>query len=231
MSVTTDLVAGRLAERGIDLAGHTSVAVYNAAVEAPHRLPGSPASTVMVVGNTTALWPHVDRFVLAAGRPIADPVDRFVESVIADATADVDGVVDIRFSHEPPPRLIAIQRLAHLAGLAWLSPSHLCVHPVFGPWIALRAAIVFDELIETVPRQPEPPCDCSQHCLPKLDQALEAGEPSDGAELAERWLLWLAVRDACPVGRGHRYPDEQIRYHYTGARPQRWDHLGDHSEV
>ena len=157
MSAITDLVASRLTRHGIDLAGCTSVTTYNASVGAAHRLPGPADSTLMVVGNTAALWPHVERFVLAAGSRVDDPVDRFVEGVVADATSDVGGVIDIRFSHEPPPRLIAIQRLAHLAGLAWLSPSHLCVHPVFGPWIALRAAIVLDEPIETVPRQPEPP--------------------------------------------------------------------------
>ncbi len=231
MSATTDLVANRLTRDGIDLAASTSVAAYNAAVGAAHRLPGPADSTVMVVGNTAALWPHIERFARAEGSHVADPVDRFVEGVVADATADVGGVIDIRFSHEPPPRRIAIQRLAHLAGLAWLSPSHLCVHPDFGPWIALRAAIVFDEPVGAVPAEPKPPCDCSQHCLPLLARALEAGEPSDGAELAERWRLWLAVRDACPVGKPHRYPNDQIRYHYTGVRPERWGGEAAHSEA
>jgi methylmalonic aciduria homocystinuria type C protein len=29
------------------------------------------------------------------------------------------------------------------------------------------------------------------------------------------WRSWLAVRDACPVGRSARYAEEQIAYHYT----------------
>lgn len=29
---------------------------------------------------------------------------------------------------------------------------------------------------------------------------------------------WIAVRDACPIGREHRYPEDQLRYHYTKDR-------------
>ena len=40
---------------------------------------------------------------------------------------------------------MAIQRMAQAAGLAYMDPnSHLCLHPKFGPWIALRCALVFD---------------------------------------------------------------------------------------
>ena len=34
-----------------------------------------------------------------------------------------------------------MQRLAHVAGLAYLSESHLSVHAEYGPWLGLRAAI------------------------------------------------------------------------------------------
>ncbi|MGH8586497.1 MAG: hypothetical protein ACREWE_10055 [Gammaproteobacteria bacterium] len=46
-----------------------------------------------------------------------------------------------------PPRRVAMQRLAHLSGLAYLSPSHLNVHATYGPWIALRAAVVIDRCV------------------------------------------------------------------------------------
>jgi methylmalonic aciduria homocystinuria type C protein len=116
---------------------------------------------------------------------------------------------------------VAIQRLAHVAGLAWLSPSHLCVHPDFGPWIALRAAIVLDLAAPTRPVPLDPPCDCASACLPLLDAALAAGEATS-AGVVEHWHRWVAMRDACPVGRAHRYSDEQIAYHYAGERPKRW---------
>jgi methylmalonic aciduria homocystinuria type C protein len=116
---------------------------------------------------------------------------------------------------------VAIQRLADEAGLAWLSPSHLCVHPTFGPWIALRAAIVIDVPAPPTTGAMAPLCDCDAHCLPKLQAALEAGEATS-ADVTQHWQHWVAMRDACPVGREHRYSDEQIAYHYIGRRPSRW---------
>ena len=42
-------------------------------------------------------------------------------------------------------------------------------------------------------------------------------DPSDPAGSARRgWHAWLAVRDACPVGREHRFQEDHIRYGYAG---------------
>lgn len=221
-STDTDLIAGRCHDGGLDLHAVTSVGRYNAEVDPPFHLPGDARSLAIVIGNSRAIWPHVDRFVLESPEPLTDPVDTYVEGVVRQATTGIQGLVDIRFSDEPPPRRIAMQRLAHVAGLAWLSPSHLCIHPTFGPWIALRAAVVLDQPAPAPAAPLPPPCDCSTHCLPKLEEALAAGEPTNADELVENWRLWLAMRDACPVGRQHRYTDEQIVYHYIGERPARW---------
>ena len=43
--------------------------------------------------------------------------------------------------------------MAQAAGLAQLEEnSHLCVHPKFGPWVALRCALVFDDVLYTEPQ-------------------------------------------------------------------------------
>lgn len=213
------------AASGFDLSAVTTVGQYNAVVEDPYRLPGHDGAALVVIGNTAALWPFVTDFVVAGDVPVPDPVDRYTEQSIRTAVAahvPDDEVVDIRYAHEPPPRRVAIQRLAAVAGLAWLSPSHLCVHPRFGPWMALRAAIVLDHEPATIGIPIEPPCRCEANCLPLFRQALAAGEPKNAEELKDRWRLWLAARDACPVGREYRYPDEQILYHYTSERPPGW---------
>ena len=64
------------------------------------------------------------------------------------------------------------------------------------------------------------PCDCARGCAARRSRAALDGGRARGttAELRERWRLWLAVRDACPVGRAHRYSDAQIRFHYAGER-------------
>jgi methylmalonic aciduria homocystinuria type C protein len=219
-----DAIARQIGERcaagGVDLWATCAAEDYDAAVPEAFRLPdvGRRRALVVVLGNTRALWPHV------RSSTQLHPVDRHVARIVGDA---VDAALapctprpraEIRYAPEPPPRRVAMQRLAHVAGLAWLAPSHVCVHPTFGPWIALRAAVVID-VEGPPPRAPlPPPCDCAVGCQPALERALAAGPPRDAAELRERWRLWLAVRDACPVGRAHRYDDDQIRYHYTGDR-------------
>jgi methylmalonic aciduria homocystinuria type C protein len=120
---------------------------------------------------------------------------------------------------------VAIQRLAEAAGLAFVSPARLAVHPKYGPWISLHAAIVFDAPGPTGPPPGRPAglcAGCEQRCVPLLEAAVAGAgwllkEDPDRA-LAEGWRDWLAVRDACPVGREWRYDEEQIRYGYTKDR-------------
>lgn len=219
MSVFDDVTAA-LAARGLDLAAPMAACDYDAVVPEGLRLPGFERTRALaiVVGNTRALWSRVvdaldgeqplDRWVMAA-------VTSAVEAAIAPGTRWT-----VRWAHHVPAT-VAIQRAAAVAGLAYLAPSHLCVHPEYGPWIALRAVVVLDVDGPDLPVVPvAAPCDCARGCGPALSAALAAGEPSGTAELRERWRLWLAVRDACPVGRDHRYSDEQILFHYAGLRPR-----------
>ena len=217
-------IAARCAGAGLDLCATCAAEDYQREVEPIYRLPdhGRPRALVVVIGNTRALWPVIRaarRGVLAGVR---DPIDRHVEATVRTALAEAlaahaPGIAaEVRFSPEPPPRRVAMQRLAAVAGLAWLSPSHMCVHPVYGPWFGLRAAIVLD--VDGPPPRPRqaPPCDCALGCGPRLAEALAGGVPGSAGELRPRWRAWLAVRDACPVGRAHRYDEDQLRYHYTG---------------
>jgi methylmalonic aciduria homocystinuria type C protein len=126
----------------------------------------------------------------------------------------------VRWAHDVPPRRVAMQRLTHLSGLAFLSVTNLTVHPVYGPWFALRAAAVVDVDGPPAPAEPSDPCTgCEMRCVPAFRRALAAvqGAPTQ-ARIATRWPLWLAVRDACAVGKEHRYADDQIRYHYAKDR-------------
>ncbi|MDX2167772.1 MAG: hypothetical protein SF182_11935 [Deltaproteobacteria bacterium] len=86
---------------------------------------------------------------------------------------------------------------------------------MYGPWIGLRAALVLDRPGPTgpPPRAANPCPDCARTCVPAFERARAAP-----GELADTWPLWLAVRDACPIGRAHRYDEAQIRYHYIKDR-------------
>jgi methylmalonic aciduria homocystinuria type C protein len=214
----TERMAVSCAAGGIDLVQPLQVGWYNQTVDAEYRLPdfGDERHLALCIGNSRAMWQPFLDYVAGLEEVPDNPVDRYAESVIVNALDDLDPPVhiEVRYAPEPPPRRVAMQRLAQAAGLARLARSHLSVHPVYGPWIGLRAAIVFGVLGPNERPAPlESVCDCSVGCQPALERALAAGGDTE-----TQWELWVAVRDACPVGREHRYSDRQIRYHYTKDR-------------
>lgn len=172
-----------------------------------------------LVGNTRALWAPLVAACRAdvALREGPDPVDRYCEAVLRSAVDALGVAASIRWAHDPEPRL-PIQRLAERSGLAPLSAVGLNVHPTYGPWIALRAVVTFEVAapVGETPAVASPCVGCVDSCVPLFAraQAAQAGK----AGIGETWPLWLAVRDACPVGREWRYPEEMIRYHYARDR-------------
>lgn len=191
------------------------VAWYNAAVEPHLRLPDfdRPDSLAVLIGNTRALWPRLldamrddDRL-----RHAPDPVDRYTMSVVGAAAERIGARREVRWAHTVGAEMVAMQRLAQIAGLAYLSPALLAVHPQFGPWIGLRAVVCIDVPGPAGdPPALAPPCDaCDEGCRRALSDVIER------SAAAATWRDWLAVRDACPRGREHRYDDDQIEYHYT----------------
>jgi methylmalonic aciduria homocystinuria type C protein len=217
----TARVAAALEPAGLDLVAAARTDRYDRAVPESYHLPyvGRSDALVVVIGNTRALWPVFLAW-LADDRgrfDLDDPLDAYVEGRVHDIAATLGPATEVRFAHEPPPRRIAMQRLAELSGLARIASNQLCVHPQYGPWISLRAAIMVDTTGPPDPAQPPPdPClGCTDVCREAFRTALEASRRR-GPRTA--WREWVAVRDACPVGRGHRFADEQLAYHATADR-------------
>jgi hypothetical protein len=207
---------------GLDIVHPFAASEYNDAVGEQWQIEdfGRDRALCVLLANTHALWTPF-RAALADDRTLAGdehPLERYLELRLVPL---LNGASDRRhalyWAHQTSPRALPIQRLAELVGLASLSPSHLSVHPEHGPWFALRAVAVFDV---DGPNEPPPllasPCvHCDKPCLPAFEraQALPVAEHADA---------WIAVRDACPIGRPSRYGDEQLGYHYTKDRK----HLG-----
>jgi len=190
-----------LARAGFDL-----VHAFDAAVAA--RAPGlaalaGPERRGLVIGNTRALWPVFSDALrdpeLAAER---DPLDRYTERVIDAAFPGAR----IFYGHRAyGGAFVPLQHLAVATGLGWLAPSRLVIHPIYGPWFALRAAVMIDG--EPVPRLPiAPPCHCDASCTAVLARAQQSMDGRD----------WVAVRDACSL-RAWRYTDDQLHYHYASV--------------
>ena len=194
---------------GLDLVQPLRVGWYNEEVGAEYRLPdfGDPASLALVVGNTRQIWQPFVRAMRTNTDLMGDahPVERYAMTSLMDAVDLIKVPTQVRWAHDTGRGMVAIQRMAHIAGLAFLSPARLSVHREFGPWIALRAAVIVE--VEGPNKRPlvSSPCDaCESSCFPAFKEAQYSSE----------WRLWLAVRDACPLGRAHRYGEDQIDYHY-----------------
>ncbi|MGE0548386.1 MAG: hypothetical protein AB7O24_02355 [Kofleriaceae bacterium] len=200
-----DDAIAKLADAGFDLAHPFDV--RDAA-----KLPGwdvlsSGPRLGLLIGNTRALWP---RFVAALhdGRLAGElnPLERYTERTIeAEFPTSSPLYVHRRYAGA----FLPFQRLAIATGLGALAPSQLVVHPIYGPWFALRAVVTLDG--EPPQRQPiAQPCACDATCAEALANAVATTTPS--------WRAWLAVRETCAL-RAWRYSDEQIAYHYTKAFP------------
>ena len=218
--------ASACAEAGLDLVHAFEVARYNAVAPPSHQLEdfGATSRLGILVGNTRKLWPvfvravESDEVLRGSESPLDDYVTATLTRVVAQATSHRHQIV---FAHVTEPRAFPIQRLAESVGFAALSPSHLAIHPLHGPWLGLRAIVVFDlPGPETALPEPERPCrGCGAPCVLALERAVAAsGTPLTSSAIADHASDWIAVRDACPVGKGARYSDAQLAYHYAPAR-------------
>ena len=222
------------ADRGLDCCAFATMHAYNAAVPHSAKIPAEDDVVVAVVGNSKALW---ERFERAVRENRAETLDAYVETSVREAlTRAVGSKADaarIYWSWDlEPGRVVAIQRLAHVANLAWLDErTHQSVHPVHGPWCAFRAAVVLDGV-----RAPKGDMEDETVFLPRLaspvsnervaraaeafDVAIARYEEANGNVDPEQWKLWLACRDAMDGGEfaHRRYSEDQILWHYDADR-------------
>jgi methylmalonic aciduria homocystinuria type C protein len=197
-----DTALARLADAGFDLAHAFDTA---SVASAPGlALLGGFERLGILIGNTRALWPP---FSAALREPAlaaeADPLERYTERAIDAAFPGAR----IYYGHRRyAGAFVPLQRLAVAIGLGALAPSQLVVHPIYGPWFAMRAVVVLAG--DPPARRPiAQPCTCGERC-PRAFAA---------AHGATDWRAWLAVRDACSL-REYRYSDEQLSFHYTRMR-------------
>lgn len=195
-----------LAQRGLDIVGHVR----------PREGFGA-GQDVVVVGNTRELWGHIGNGNTTAD---PDPVDNYVRQSLEEVLA----VLSLVETSLPMPHIHysgtrpypPLQSLAQSSGIAhYCRPIGYCVSPLYGPWISLRAALVFPPTpsIESVAKL-WPRFDVS---LPPfdLDAVLRVMEQTGGD--------MLAVRKAIPIGRDdYIFSEEQILYHHFRTVPKTW---------
>jgi hypothetical protein len=196
----------------VDLAAAGFDLVHPFDAQAAAREPGlellaGPERRGLLIGNSRALWaPFAAALPALAGE--RDPLERYTERAIEAA---FPGARILHGHRRYGGAFVPLQRLAVATGLGALAPSQLVIHPVYGPWFAMRAVVLVDGEPPPARLPVAQPCTCDARCTAALDLAL-------AARGADSWRAWLAVRDACSL-RDQRYSDEQIRYHYLRAFP------------
>jgi len=185
---------------------------------------GFERSTLCLVGHGgRELWNHLPHPLDSA----ENPIDRFVLRQIERFQPTV------LYPHST--LVYPLTQLGRYFNVARPSLVGLDIHPVFGLWFAYRAVFLTDMELPVVPAAAPfaSPCEtCADKPCVKAcpSQAVSVDGFQLGAcatyRLSENSSCLSAChsRIACPVGAGHRYSEEQLRYHMS--RPAHLKKLG-----
>ena len=126
----------------------------------------------------------------------------------------------------PGPTRLPLQTLGEIAGWAHESPLGLGIHPGYGLWWAYRAAFLTNRpLPRLAAADSAHPCSTCRDkpCIAACPAAaLSAAAAIDLVACSRHRLKddsscshGCLAREACPIGREHRYSRAQIQYHYA----------------
>ena len=228
-----------LAPYGLNLVAATSVGAYESLVPPAYAL--SPllteAKSVIVIGNGGGnFWRGFQSYCAqhpgfreTREHPLDDYTVECTEHSVTPRLERSGGshcmVYPFQFDNGPQ---VSFMHLAQAAGLAVPSILGILIHPAYGPWIALRAAVVTDQELptEVLTTRFDPCPTCTERpCLPTCPaQAIHAetgwdipactrhriGTPTDCVDRCH-------ARYQCVYGREHRYPPDALSYHQARA--------------
>ncbi len=223
-----------LAPHGLNLIGTSSVAAYEALVPAQYHVKAllPQAKTIIVIGNGGGdFWRGFRSYcearpgwVYTQEHPLDAYTVEIIETSLTPSLQAEDAahryVYPFRFWTEP----VSFMHLARAAGVASPSLLGVVIHPKYGPWMALRAALLIDQDVFAPPQalgfDPCPTC---------TERACIAACPAGAISEAKNWDIpacvhhrlrvsgdcvdYCRARYDCVYGREHRYPLEELQYH------------------
>ncbi len=249
MNPILDAIRVSAAASGLNLVAATPADHYDTAVKPEYRAtaiaPG--ARSIIVIGNGGgAFWKafkeHSDK---NPGWTAHDnPLDDFTRIVIDRDIAPVLTRSAVAYTIIYPfmgngPTLNFMEA-GKAAGLSGPSILGVVVHPVYGPWIAFRAAILVSELIDQPGEgrdfDPCPSCTartCISACPANAVSAANGWDIpkclSHRVEVEVDCMPRCHARAGCVLGPEHRYPDDELAYHQMRSlramRPYYESHL------
>lgn len=186
----------------------------------PAFVDGRPARALMLVG-----WRGRAGWVGFAASPerrdgVPDPLDRWSRRVIGDLATRLGAAA--LFPFDGPPWW-PFQRWGMRAEGLSVSPLGLLIDGEVGLWHGWRGALVLaEDLGGDAPPQASPCATCAgRPCLSACPVDAFTGTHYDVAHCRDHVeghagglcrTDGCRARDACPVGRGHRYAPDQIRF-------------------
>ena len=200
------------------------------------------ARSVVLVGNGgRALWQALIRH--AAGKPgwwqRAHPLDDFISGVVeAELLPALDGAcVGMVYPFSTTPVRLDFIELARAVGLGGPSLLGVLVHPVFGPWIAFRAALLLAaELDAPGPALGFDPCSgcASRSCIAACPVAAVTYPEGWSVGSCSRFRIeheatcnpGCHARLGCVLAPEHRYTADELAYHQRRALGVMRDYLG-----
>ena len=221
-------IVAKLEDAGLGLTGTLPIATYDALVPtawSSARLAPS-ARGALVVGNAgRVLW---ERFVASPERALAlDPLDAYTRRVLAEAARLADPPASIGFYADRRDGVyLPLVSLAQRAGFGSPGRVGVLIHPVYGPWIAVRAVLLLSEEVPFHEPALYAPCDgCPAPCVRACHGHVIGPSGVDAAACYQVRLTLPAcalrcdARSACVVGPEHAYSAEQTAHHSRIRRP------------
>lgn len=215
MTLIYEDISRTLAQFGLVLRG----GFEPAAADCVPNVDGSrPTATLLMIGNAgRAMWPA-----FTAGRAATEnPLDNWTRTVVQPIAEQ--HLARAVYPFEAPP--LPFQRWAERAWPVFRSPMGLLIDAEYGPWHALRAALLFAQpvALPEAPQRSSPCATCAtKPCLSACPVGAFGGDGFDyracrtflatdaGASCMSEGCQ---ARAACPVGREHRYEEAQLAFH------------------
>jgi epoxyqueuosine reductase QueG len=229
-----DIIKETLTQHGLNLVGVTSIAAYEAIVSPQYHVASllPNAKSLIVIGNGGGeFWRGFREYCDAhpgylqeREHPLDDYTVERIESALTpmlqDAKARYRYLYPFRFWTEP----VSFMHLARAAGLAGPSILGVTIHPVYGPWMALRAAVLLDQELTFPPqaRGFDPCATCVERpCISACPGGVISVEKGwdipacvqHRVRRQEDCVDYCHARYHCVYGQEYRYPLDELQYH------------------
>lgn len=237
MSSTLERIRRAAAPHGLNLIAATPVARYDDAVKEISRASAIDplARSIVVIGNGGgAMWTAFKAQV--ARNPgwwdRDNPLDDFIREVVERDVAAPIRASGLQCTTVYPfmssSQTLNFIELGKVAGIAGPSILGVTVHPVYGPWIAFRAALLLDEELDSFSDasgfDPCPRCTV-RTCIPAcpvgaigIDTGWDIPKClTHRVEVEPDCAPRCHARAGCVLGPEHRYPDDELAYHQMRA--------------